>query len=1074
MSAQLSCPDQGQLLRLLRGELIAAQVTTLQGHLQRCAACREAFQRLPRGDSAQTLAAPTPSQNPAGMQETGIVDAGAGAPTSIAAIIASASASAKGRVQIGPYQVLEVVGKGSVGRVLKAFDPVLQRVVAIKVLSEPLAAVAGARRRFLREAQSAAAIVHPNVITIHAVKELDGNPLLVMEYIPGQSLRQRLQSSQPLETAEIVRLGMQIAAGLAAAHALGVVHRDLKPANILLEGDTGSLKLTDFGLAQVAHDGSTEPSGVLAGDPAYCSPEQARGAASDWRSDLFSLGSLLYHLCANHPPFPAPNAPAVLQRILTDTPRSLRAINPATPRWLAALISKLMEKDPAERYQSANEVVEELGQQLLRMEQTLPVPLPGVRIRRPTRKRRRLGIAIVGLVLLAGLGLTAWLAGWLPFGKAPEPGPGCPPSTAPVVASDTLPLGWKKLFNGKDLTGWKTHPDTPGDWKVGGGILTGKGPTPSYLFSERDDYENFHLLVEARVSVRGDSGLCFRCDFDRRNPFGVPLGYEAQLAGDEAPTMKTGSLCHLVDRPLCSVSTLQWLKYEVIADGNRLQTRIDGKPVVDYADPLYRYSRGHLALQLYTADTVVQFRRIEIKELPPTPEGSGPLLVHRFGPTDHLLSPNEVAVEGDGEGWRADHSGVLKSLPLFQLDNVVLPPGHLRFTGKMLVQNLTTATLVLVCHFKDGRTVTFSHLWPAKNVASWQELSNGAYHLDSTVRLQSLALQLRVAGEGSVKFKDLELTNMPAVTPVQQVIPFPGAVVQATPAGVLAGNCEGISTVLAGHDSRTLLSGGHNWTAWQRDDKGWRRLRSFGPGMCYCGALTSDGRTLVAGKYEKRIDVFQRSGDSWQGRPGLTPVTARVTDLAVRPDGQVLASISGTPGVLTLLDPAGQQEPPPLELGILSNLSCVAFSPDGQTLVLGTHNGQVALCSLESREVMTTLKSPGAVLCLAFSPDGQTLAAGRANGTITLYRHSGDRWQEQATLNHGTAVRKLAFGRQGKVLASAGDSRAAVLWDVASRKKQALLEAHLERVQGLAFTPDGRTLATGGREGWVTLWTIGE
>jgi len=1067
MSAQLSCPDQGQLLRLLRGELNADQAAAVQGHLKRCAVCREAFQRLPRPDSSRTQAATTPSLTPALMQETGIYDGNA----NLAALAANAAA-ARGGEQIGPYQIQEVIGTGPIGRVLKAFDPLLHRVVALKTLAEPLAAVAAARRRFLREAQAAAAISHPNVITIHAVKEIDGKPFLVMEYIPGQSLQQRLQRSEPFETAEILRLGMQVAAGLAAAHSLGLVHRDLKPANVLLEEDTDTVKLTDFGLAQVSDDASQEHSGVVTGEPAYCSPEQARGDAVDARSDLFSLGSLLYHLCANHPPFRAPDAPAVLQRILTDTPRSLRAINPATPRWLAAVISKLMEKDPAERYQSADEVVEELGQYLLRLDQTLPVPLPGVRIRRPKRSRTwgRLGMALVFLFFVAGLGVTAWLAGWLSSSTPPESqtiGP-----VPRVNSSDSLPPGWTRLFNGKDLTGWKTHPDWPGNWSVEGGILTGQGPKSNCLFSDRGDYENFHLRVEARISLLGDSSLFFRTNFDSLNATGTPKGYEAQLVGDDRVTMKTGSLCHLVDRKTCPLSTFQWFTYEVIAEGNHLQTRLNGQTIVDYIDPLYRHKTGHLALQAYNPETVVLFRKIEIKELPP---GGEQTLVRRFAPGDRLLSPMEIALQGDV--WRADREGPHRTLPVFQIDNLDLQPGLLRCSAQMQVQNLKEATLVMVCRFKDGRTTTFSHLTPNKSAPGWQNLNAVLYQLDSAVRPQSILLQLRIGGEGSVQFKDLELWHVPVVTPEQRVLPSPGATVRAAPAGMLAGNTAGVNALLAGPDGKTLFSGGQNWTTWQRDAQSWRRDRSLGQGVtCYVGALTPDGHTLFAGKWNKRIEIFQRNGADWTARPSIPLVPAgHVSSLALRPtDGKVLIAVSSDKGELTLYDVAAKKELPALDLGTLRAFNCAAFSPDGQILALAARNGQVALCSLETRQVETTLTGRIPILCLAFAPDGQTLAAGRGDGKITLYSRAGDRWQEQPPLDHGVPVRALAFGGNGNVLASAGDNQTAVLWDMATGKKQAVLEGHLERVQALAFTPDGRTLATGGGEGYVGLWTIGE
>src|SRR5262249_23305682 len=151
-----------------------------------------------------------------------------------------------------------------------------------------------ARRRFAREAKAAAAVVHDNVVPIHHVDTASGLPYLVMQYVPGPSLQQRLDASGPLELEEILRIGMQTAEGLAAAHAQGIVHRDVKPANILLENGVERVRLTDFGLARTVDDATQTQSGLLAGTPAYMAPEQARGEALDHRADLFSLGSVLY------------------------------------------------------------------------------------------------------------------------------------------------------------------------------------------------------------------------------------------------------------------------------------------------------------------------------------------------------------------------------------------------------------------------------------------------------------------------------------------------------------------------------------------------------------------------------------------------------------------------------------------------------------------------------------------------------------------------------------------------------------------------------------------------------------
>ena len=317
--------------------------------------------------------------------------------------------------RLGTYEVKGILGRGGMGVVLKAFDPALNRNVAIKVLSASLATTGAARSRFLREARAAAAVVHEHVVGVFAVAESAGLPFLVMEYVSGRSLQDRLDRDGPLSVTEVLRIGMQTAAGLAAAHAQGLVHRDVKPANILLENSVERVRLTDFGLARAAADAGMSHSGVVAGTPYYMAPEQARGDSTDHRADLFSLGSTLYAICAGHPPFRAETPLAVLRRVSDDQPRPLREINPDVPAWLEALIARLMAKDPSERYQTADEAFDVLKKCLAHVQQPLSSPLPaGLEARRKRRVPKRTFAAAAALLLIgcvpAGLAIRSRLS----------------------------------------------------------------------------------------------------------------------------------------------------------------------------------------------------------------------------------------------------------------------------------------------------------------------------------------------------------------------------------------------------------------------------------------------------------------------------------------------------------------------------------------------------------------------------------------------------------------------------------------------------------------------------------------
>jgi hypothetical protein len=315
------------------------------------------------------------------------------------------------------------------GIVFKAYDTKLSRVVAVKVLAPELAANATARKRFLREARAAAAVSHDHVVTIHAVEENEppkgsrpatrgGLPYLVMEFIDGESLEQKIDREGHLELKEILRIGRQVAAGLEAAHEQGLVHRDIKPSNILLENGVERVQITDFGLARATDDVSITRTGDVAGTPQYMSPEQAQAKPVDTRSDLFSLGSVLYAMCTGRSPFRADTTMASLKRVCEDTPRPIREINPDVPKWLVAITDRLLEKEPEDRFQTAEKVCELLGECLAHVQDptvnALPdsLPAPGApKRRRPSPKSaaaalRRSRWAVAAAVLIGVIALV--------------------------------------------------------------------------------------------------------------------------------------------------------------------------------------------------------------------------------------------------------------------------------------------------------------------------------------------------------------------------------------------------------------------------------------------------------------------------------------------------------------------------------------------------------------------------------------------------------------------------------------------------------------------------------------------
>jgi serine/threonine protein kinase/WD40 repeat protein len=399
----------------LAGSLPASDQAALDRHLDECEACGEALERMAGWASwceeAASLLTEDELDELRPTREDWAVD------FTVEHLDPTDEPGALGR--LGDFDVLEIIGHGGMGVVLKAHDRKLNRRVAIKILSPHLAQNSLARKRFAREAQAAAAVVHPHVLAIHQVQPNGSLPFLVMPFVAGESLAERLTARGTLELTEILRIGMQAAAGLGAAHEQGLVHRDVKPANILLEKGIERAVLTDFGLARAADDVTLTRWGIIAGTPQYMSPEQARGEPLDGRSDLFSLGCVLYEMATGVSPFRSDSLMATMRRLVDDQPRAMEALNPELPPWFIATVDRLLEKDPSRRFSSAKEVSELLEECLAHVQQPATAPLPaGLPVPRSVaetapgtlrlRVNRRLGV-IVGLLLMAFGGFGAFM-----------------------------------------------------------------------------------------------------------------------------------------------------------------------------------------------------------------------------------------------------------------------------------------------------------------------------------------------------------------------------------------------------------------------------------------------------------------------------------------------------------------------------------------------------------------------------------------------------------------------------------------------------------------------------------------
>ncbi|PXY23980.1 serine/threonine-protein kinase [Prauserella flavalba] len=334
------------------------------------------------------------------------------------------------RLIAGRYRLAERLGAGAMGEVWKGEDERLNRTVALKQLHLRTALdAAGAgdlRARAMREGRIAARLMHPNAIAIFDVVEEEGYPWLVMEYLPSTSLADLLATRGSLPPAEVAEIGRQVAEALAAAHRSGIIHRDVKPANVLL-ADNGVAKISDFGISRAAGDVTLTATGLVAGTPAYFAPEVARGSDADERSDVFSLGSTLYHAVEGNPPFGRPdNAIALLHRVSQGEIDPPRHAGPLTP-----VLLRLLHPDPDER-----PGMTEAGQALAAVATgTTAAPAAPAPAADP-RRRRLAAVVVAALLVLAVLGAGLW---FLLSGDDQQAGGDTPRPSVPATSAPTNP-----------------------------------------------------------------------------------------------------------------------------------------------------------------------------------------------------------------------------------------------------------------------------------------------------------------------------------------------------------------------------------------------------------------------------------------------------------------------------------------------------------------------------------------------------------------------------------------------------------------------------------------------------------
>jgi tRNA A-37 threonylcarbamoyl transferase component Bud32 len=626
-----SHPSAQALTLFGHGRLPEEQVASITDHLQRCAACRQAVARLAPDTFLNKLRGP---------------DEAAEQPAAPEAVTVPPLAVPPALANHPKFRIVRELGRGGMGVIYLAEHRVMEKRVALKVINPSVLDNAGALARFQGEAKAAGRLDHPNIARAYDADQAGDLHFLVMEFVEGLSLAQVLQKKGPLPIANACHYVRQAALGLQHASEQGMVHRDVKPQNLMLT-TKGQVKVLDFGLARLRSEGKRgeglTQADAFMGTPEYVAPEQATDArTADIRADIYSLGCTLYALLTGRPPFVEDTVVKLVMAQIEKEPPPLQDVRPDVPAELAAVVAKMLAKDPAERYQRPVEVAQALAPFIktggkggaVAARPTAP-PLAAAEsatviggetsraAESPSKQRRKaekplwkrpavLAGAAGGVVVIVVLAAVAlWLGHSGPAAPAPDDGHGTPPPP-----SD----GFVALFNGKDLTGWKPHPNGKAQWDVKDGILTGSGDV-GHLFYEASNYENFHLRVEAMINDGGNSGVFFRTPFGPANQQGYPIGgYEAQIDSTHRDPRRTGSLFMpggvAVERKETPVKPGEWFKMEVHADGPHIVLTVNGETTADYVDAAPHSRVGHIALQVLDSATVVKFRKVEIKELP--------------------------------------------------------------------------------------------------------------------------------------------------------------------------------------------------------------------------------------------------------------------------------------------------------------------------------------------------------------------------------------------------------------------------------------------------------------------------
>ncbi|MFO1501208.1 MAG: serine/threonine-protein kinase [Verrucomicrobiota bacterium] len=967
----------------------------------------------------------------------------------------AAARSDRTEVRLGNYDLLEEISRGGMGIVYRARQINLEREVAVKVLLHGIMAGDAALARFQAEAKAAASLQHPNIVAIHEVGEHEGQSFFSMEYVPGGTTLADLVREGPLDPSRAARYLSRVAAALQYAHEREVLHRDLKPSNVLIDRQDQP-RVTDFGLAKRLNDESElTSSGQVLGTPAYIAPEQAdrkRGPVTV-RSDIYSLGALLYHLLTGRPPFVGDSPAAILARMLEGEPIAPRLLNPALPRDLETVCLKCLEKEPGRRYGSALALADELERFLSHQ------PIHA----RPISRTERL-----------------WRWGRRQPALATTLG-----ACAVILASGSGGVLWQL----RQTRAAKT-------------MATEKA---------RQEMAQRKLAEQAQQQARR-SELLMRQNLYAADMLGVQRALEQNDFGAARQLLDT----HRPDRGSVDLRGFEWRYFWSQARGDSVRTLNPhtGSAVTAIAFSPNGEQLAFSSREVFLCPTSAWERCGHghfwwPTSLSFTPDGDTLLVGDRSrvcrwdwknksgAPADCFAVHREwplASVSADGN-WLAvgDHSNLMLdrerdgltdlyrlkdgnepihlpesgSVPAFSADGTVLATGSWlgqvklwRMPSAELLRILTNAPRVVSLAFSpDGRTLAvgtfYEGLW-LYDVSTGKRRPGARGH---TARITQAAF----SPDGTT------LATASADQTVR-LWDFHSGVETAQ----LRGHSFAVNHLAWSPDGRRLASGGEDGTV-----RIWEPRRHQPPEKRLSGWLmprpfSKDGRLLAVANSHDHVTVYEYPSLNVAGRshrPFGVP-------LGFSSDGTQLLSIRQTsPGgpcevVRSRVDEAGTIQRTPLP-DSAESLLIARLSFDARWLAAGRRRGEVILWDLEHGAPLTKLSTPqgGCVRVLTFSPDNRLLAA-HFEEPATAYLWDLKSQADPMELRGPGAWSQSVFTPDGSLLIIGDSLRQIALWDVKARKELGTLSGHAAGISTLDVSPDGKTLASSSDDRTVRLWNL--